>query len=450
MREQIQRISNVNKNELSQEFYFQSLLEQGAAKGILSDQDIERIQLDCLNLLAYKTERFNMGDSSSIPIEKAQNIMNSNLFTIGVWLKTYEYADDALEAVMKESISEIYEKGAKRIDLMVKSSKAVYGKLLERLIDTENICYRETIIGGISGFFKLYSPVFSAQEIHITADYPVYNFMPKQNGIEFIQAYVEALYFENQFCLNFTSETIHRLLIGYEKNYKDLIINIYGIVLEAAVVCVISGGDLNNLDIPPEKVDKVSKYFSERSREGIFQSIYEAFSELCRIFQFSEGVKGYGEKSLSLIAGKIDAYIKEGMIGTLFIKPAYDEKEPKVKFSFGDKMENDKYAEVISEIMQCRFPSDKIAIIKNEINSLGDLEDMMVDALLTGAEIKMVFNIMGLPEIAALSKKYLYEYSDVTELREQEELLRTCLAEFIQELPEKEQDLILKLKSVME
>lgn len=103
----LDKISVIEVGKLDSEYYFQSLLEQAYSKWLLSGSDIERLQYECLNLLAYKTERFNAGDSSSIRIEKAQDIMTSNLFTISLWLKTYTNPDDAVTALQNETISEI-------------------------------------------------------------------------------------------------------------------------------------------------------------------------------------------------------------------------------------------------------------------------------------------------------------------------------------------------------
>ena len=198
MNDSLEKNSTIEKEGLSSEFYFQSLLEQGCSKGFFADGDVERLQYECLAFLAHKVERFNAGDSSSIRVEKAQEIMASNVFTIGLWLKTYQDPGDAITAIHNEPIAELYQKGRKRIDTMVADAKAIHSRMLGQHADSKNVFYRSTIVGGIKGFFKLYCPDFGAHEIHITADYPVCNTMPKLAGIEFIHAYLSAICCENQ------------------------------------------------------------------------------------------------------------------------------------------------------------------------------------------------------------------------------------------------------------
>jgi hypothetical protein len=165
--------------------------------------------------------------------------MESIFFTIGLWLKTYQNPDDAVTALQTAPIEEIYNKGRKRIDTMLKAAKSLHAKLLGELIETPNVFYAATLKDAIPGFFKLYEPDYAAQEIHITADYPLCNPIPRLEGIEFIKAYVAAAYYENRFCGRFPAELIHRVLIERVPAYKglgyeELLINIYEHVLKAA------------------------------------------------------------------------------------------------------------------------------------------------------------------------------------------------------------------------
>jgi hypothetical protein len=230
----------IKRELLREEDYLQSLLEQAREKGLLGDIDLERLQYECLALLARKAERFNAGDSSSIRVEKAQSIMESIFFTLGLWLKACHSPDDAVALLRNEPIENIYGKGRKRIGTMLKAAKALHAKLLLELIETPNVFYAATLRDAILGFFKLYDPDYAAQEIHIAVDYPLFNPMPRLAGIEFVKAYVAGAYYENQFCGRFPAETIHRILAervpAYEGlGYEELLVNIYGHVLAASL-----------------------------------------------------------------------------------------------------------------------------------------------------------------------------------------------------------------------
>ena len=340
----LDKIYVIDRAQLSEEFYFQSLLEQAYGKGILNDNDIERLQYECLTLLAEKTERYNSGDSSSIRVEKAQSIMTSNLFTIGFWLKAYPNPDDAITALLNEPVNELYQKGRMRIDKMLEATKAIHRKLPGQLVITENEFFRITIEDAINGFFKLYYPDFAAHKIHITADYPIFNPIPKLAGIEFIHAYVNAMYHENQFCGYFSSDGIHHLLRGYAEDYQKLPINIYELILIAAIGCTIAGTDAYRLDITDTGTAYLQQTFSKISQNEVFKTVRQSAGELTRCLGCPNGIARYVQNSLPLIAGKIEMAAQAHTLERVFFTPAFPENKSTIFFSFGEKIANEKYS----------------------------------------------------------------------------------------------------------
>ena len=451
MNHSLDKIPVIDIAKLDGERYFQSLLEEAQYKGLLANSEVERLQYECLTLLADKTERYNAGDSSSIRVEKAQDIMVSILFTIGLWLKTYPNPDDAVSALRQNAINEIYQKGRKRIGTLLATTKAIHTKLRSQLIDTQNSFYRDTLVNGILGFFKLYDPDYAAQEIHITADYPLFNPLPKLAGIEFIKAYVEAAYLENQFCAYFSAEDIHHLLCGYAEDYPRLLINIYEPVLTAAVGCILAGSDYSRLDVTQPGADFLYRTFSGRSKNEILESITKAVNELTRRLKFPQQLTRYIQNSLPLLAGSIETSAKEHLLNRVFFTPSYPENKPKIIFSAGTKMDDERYRKIIAEISSCRHFQDKLAMIKRSVHSLIDLEDVLLDAELTGEEIQSVLRELSFPEITALYQKYQPMFDrEVFELREPEQLLRVSLQNYISALPKAQQNIIEQASQAME
>lgn len=127
------------------------------------------------------------------------------------------------------------------------------------------------------------------------------------------------------------------------------------------------------------------------------------------------------------------------------------EKRKVVTTYVGDKMEDEQYRKIIEEIGQCRFLQDKIAIIKEQIHALADLEDVLLDAELTGEEIQAVLRELVLAELAALAKKYPPTPEiDMAELRETEQILTKSLHDFVSALPQEQQDMIAKAIKAIE
>lgn len=321
----IDKIHLIDSQKLSSEFYFSSLLEAAYHAELLCDRDIERIQCECLSLLADKIERYNNGDSSSIQIEKAQELMASIFFTVGVWLKTYSNPDDAVASLLQKTVKDIYQNGRRQIDTMVASAKATHIRLLQQLITTKNQFYYDTLVNEMSKFFKQYYPDYAAHKTYIDADYPLSKPISHLSGIEFIKAYLEAAYYENQFCSFFAAENIHHLLNAYSTDYQELLINIYELVLATAIGCTVVGMDCSKLNVTELGATSLYQTFERRPKEKILEIITQAVDSLNQQFQFSQELMQYIQSTLPNIANNIETAAKENMLKRVFFVPEFSD-----------------------------------------------------------------------------------------------------------------------------
>lgn len=437
-------------DKLDSEHYFLSLIEQAANKKLLNAEDIERIQYECLALLAYKTERYNAGDSTSIRIEKAQELMASILFTLGVQLKSFPLPQHAVQELKNTSVTDIYNNGHKRIGTMLAATKMVYQQLLQRLPDINNVFYRDTLVGGITAFFKLYDPTYFAHKIHITADYPLYNPTPRLAGIEFIKAYVAAATYENRFCSFFDANDIHNLMCGYSQDYSELLINIYEIVLTTSLGCVLAGAEPLHLSLNAENIACITNKFTNKTPESIRLTVADAAAKLSLHLQLVNGVKQYVHNSLEQICAQIEVSAKRHTLDKIFFAKKIQQHQPQITFSFGAKMDDKLYRQLLAEIEQCRFFKDKTAIIKAQVHSLADLEDLMLDAAFSAPEMQSILSGLNISELAALANKYqINQNIDTADFREPEMLLHTCLKQVVAQLSAKNQELFTFLLAAM-
>jgi len=447
----IQKSGRINRDELSEEFYFQALLEKACSLEMLSMQSLEKVQLECLAILAKQTELYNKGNSSSVRIETAKDILDSIMFTIGTALKTYPVSDDAVAAVKSGNMGTFYRQGSKQIDVMIKTAKALHAFILRDVFETDNIFYSPTIIDAINGFFKLYDPAFGAHKIHITADYPVYNPMKKKAGIEFIINYLENICYENLFCLNFSPGAVRGLLCGYIDDYQGSVINIYEHVLSAVIGCVLSGANPRLLSLNRPNLKYLEGLLKGKTGPEIDLIVAGAFVKAGGIFSFPEGVKRYISRSLPLIARSIEVAEKNSTLKSVFIIPEDPAKGAKLCISPGEKMDDELYRSVISGIMKSRTVKDKFAVISKYIGSLADLEDVLLDAGLSGNEIIYVLRRLSRTEIAVLLKKYPASPGyEISELRTNEQVLRKSLYKYIYSLPAGKQNRLIKISETMQ
>ncbi|MFZ2538071.1 MAG: DUF6179 domain-containing protein [Oscillospiraceae bacterium] len=447
----IDKIHSIDITRLSGENYFISLLQEACAHGILTDNDVENLQLQCIELLSLKCERYNSGDSSSIRVEVADNIMKSNLYTIGMYLKTLSDADTAAEQLKIELITEMYQKGRNMIDTKFKVAKQIYLMIQNSKIDTPNYTYNATIENdGLGLFFQSYNPDFKAHESPASIDYQLCNSVDTLVGIEFIQKYMSNFLCENQFFAYFDSAIIHHLLCGYDDNYEDLLINIFEQVLTTALGSMVIGKDPISLNITKDDIgilySKLNTSVNELSK--IVDSAYNRLVISLDIKRPS--LKRYIELSLSKVTATIANAVKTDTLSLVFPPLKNLDLLPKIMFSSDEKMDNDEYRKIIEELLGCSSSCDKLSLIKEKINTFGDLEDMLFDAEFSNTEIEMIFDMLGEVELAALIKHHPINADIIAvELSEAELKLRSNLQKYVGQLRLDKQKQILEIASYL-
>ena len=438
----------IDSNKLSGESYFTSILQEAYTYGLLNDFDIENIQLQCIEFLAYKSRRYNGGDSSSIRVETAESIMKSNLYTMGLFLKTFPDADYAVSKLKTTMVPELYKKGRELIKEKVHITENIYKIAKSNKIITSNYTYNVTLSDkGVGIFFRLYSPDYAAHEIPASIDYQLCNPVTDLTGIEFIQKYLENLFLENEFCNYFEPRVMHHLLYGYDNGYHDLLINIFEQVITAALGCALSNRSVKKLDISKEEIQLLNSELTRHDDYAIALTIYKANEKILQELNItSTPLQRYIAMSLPRITSNIVQAVKTNTLDKTFILPINPDLTPKIEFLSDVKMDDEDYRKLIDELLICRYSSDKLELIKEKVKSFGDIEHVLFDAMLNEGEVTSVLGVLGNTEIAVLIKKHPYK-SDIqaVDLSESEQALRSYLENYINQLPPERQEQIFEI-----
>ena len=302
---EIAQFSRIKAYDLSGTFYFESLIEAGKKEHMMSSRETEKVYDECMEFLAYKIQRYTSKDSDSIRVERARSILQSCLYTAGLYLKTLQ-PDAAICAIKQEGIRKIYNAGRRKLDTKVKMARHLHRAVLEGMIKTNNLTYNETIIGGIKGFFKLYDANYAAHEIFITADYPLSNPPEDLAGIEFIIAYLKSVLLENEFCKHFTPASIHDALRAHHPDYEELVINIFDLILASALGSVLADVSPVGLLLPVSEVIRLQSSWLLKTKHEIQCMVWGAGVGMMQRFAiYEENQRRYIEKSLLQVGERI-------------------------------------------------------------------------------------------------------------------------------------------------
>lgn len=391
---------------LNPKYYVQSLARQARYCGLLSDRELSTMQADLLLILAEQTDKWSRGESSSIPTEKAQDIMTSILFVIGVQLKSYQSPEQAVEILKSEPLKSLFENGLKLVRRKMAISRHVQKRILAHILDTPNVYYRSTIADGINGFFKLYRPQFAAHEIHITADYPIFAGRPELEGIEFIEKYLRCIQAENAFCVCFAPQDIHHLLCGLTQDYRSVPLNIFEPVLLSALGLIIRNHSPKRLDLTENDICFLYQHFSDQSEKEVQSCLQQALFALNKRIDLPQLSIQYASLCIPKLTATILNAIKMKTLDKVFLIPAYPEREPRIVLSYGNRMNDRKYQKLVDRIFQTDSSEEKATLILNEVHSLADFSDIVSDTELCANDFDLLINMLPLPSFVILLSQY--------------------------------------------
>ena len=227
----------------------------------------------------------------------------------------------------------------------------------------------------------------------------------------------------------FAADKIHQLLYGYDKGYADLLINIFEQVLTAALGCFLSNRNIRALNISPEDVQSLYKDLSGYDNHTLWVNINKAAKDMFEEVNITNySLRRYIERSLPKIVFNIKNALELNTLSKVFITSLNPDVEDTIQFESAARMDDEDYRSLVEELLRCRYLSDKVELIKQEVKSFDDLDDILLDAQLNEEELTLLFNTLGDVEIAELVKRHPFDSQiQAVDLSEAEQMVRSCL-----------------------
>lgn len=395
----------IKRENLNEEHYFQSILLQAEKMKLLTDTELESIKLQSIQLLAKQTERFTGGSSSSVTVETAQSITMYIFYCIGIFLKGLPEIDMGIVKLKQEPLCELYQNGRQIIESQISCAKELLEAVQRSRVHTSNQAYNDTIEEGIASFFSCYDADFTAHYTQASIDYPLSNGKMNLAGIEYIYSYLYKLLLENQFCQNFSSQSINSVLHSYNNNYESLLVNIFQLVLINALGCILVKKSALKLNIESKDLQYLQQELEALSKEELYMILQGASEQLfIQLDILSKELQEYILLTLQDASVSLKNALENNQLKAVFVILEENARKQSLQFQDGLKMEDELFRKIAEEIGQCRFVSDKIEIIKKDIHSIVDLVDIFQGTCIFQEEFNKVFDSLGDMELALLLK----------------------------------------------
>ena len=196
----------------------------------------ENFKRELLFVLSEQIERYTAGKSSSVPMETAENILQSILYCVKAYLQAIP---DAGTAALHITPRILFQEGQRILSSEVEKARHIWTDVKKTRIPTDLYVYNSTVDEGIKGFFSTYDLKFAAHENGALCgfpDYPLFCDDRSLEGILYMKRYLEQMKRENIWCAQFGKNKIRSILLvhglKYHLDYREMIVNIPELVVE--------------------------------------------------------------------------------------------------------------------------------------------------------------------------------------------------------------------------
>lgn len=403
----------IRKSQLQRHAYTLSLMNEGMRLGLLTSQDVGRVQNVLMQILQKLIMKYTKGESSSVTTETAEGILTSILYAVDAYLYSIE-EDQAIHIMKTMNSRHLYERGVDEVAHCFEESKQLYKDIAATKLDVQVDAYNMTLDESIPVFFRKYGVIFEAHHTMASIDYPLAVDDMKLQGVYYIKQYMEHLQLENEFCRLFDQQELRELLIYFGRecrfDYRIELFNIFELVMKNALFSVLSGNDAKNIIISPQQFMSLEQQLTNLNEPQLRAVISHGMERLQQQLSIEAPLKMYMESCKEELIQRVMNAARHRSLHSIIIT----EKEAGIKSIFISFREQDRMSDVeirrwLQELSTMNRTEDKINLILTQFHSFHDYLDMLDSDCLYGGEFAALFQALGDVELAILAKIVYYE-----------------------------------------
>lgn len=189
----------------------------------LSPMEKERLQSRLLGLLAHQIRLYTHGESGSVRMETAQELLNSICYCLGV---SAEEPGRRGRELLQLDIAQEFLVGREAVRQKTAYGRKKWREVCDSLPSILNSYLLDTL-KEIGKFWKQYDMLFFAHQIPCSIDYPLSQPIPGALlGIDYVNAYLEQLEQEIRFLASIPADLLKGLLDRSGFDYQGLPLNL--------------------------------------------------------------------------------------------------------------------------------------------------------------------------------------------------------------------------------
>lgn len=275
------------------------------------------LQLSLWRFLGKRTQRYTTGDSSSVAVETAQELLSSICFTLNLCLKEKGLSPRLL---ISQEPDALFHEGVEILQSKIEEAKLLWQSACLSAPEIVNYSYQDTL-RSIGSFWRYYDFRFLAHQIPCDIDYQLcHPVSEEEQGVEYIIAYLRRIILENQILRLFEPSLAIGLLERYCPDYKGLLINLSEPVITNAVALALLGKPPFTLKLSEQDQQNLFALLDSlpaSQREGVLAKGAEQF---CRSAGITDSfARSYVTQAATDLGPRISSALPTDSLAGIFI-----------------------------------------------------------------------------------------------------------------------------------
>lgn len=229
-------------------------------------------------LLEKQIQRKTQGDSTSMRVEDAAELMESITFTLGVHLQTNVLPSRAL---LSGDLNTLFSAAQDTVLRFAKEARHLYDIALRTVRPLASRSLRDTL-RGLGVFFAAYDARLYAQHIPAEIDYQLCHPVPETlQGVCYIREYLQRMLIENGLIVRFDPRRVMALLRRTCPDYGELLVNLYEPVAANVIGLSLLGGGETLLEILSTQGEQLRDMLSRGTPQQARAMLQTAARDAC-------------------------------------------------------------------------------------------------------------------------------------------------------------------------
>ena len=285
---------------------------------ILSGEDAQTLALRLVDLLAWQTRKYTKGESSSVTVETAQELLASLRYTLAV---VTEETHMPYKSLLTEELPPLIRQGQAILQDRLEKTKQLWAAVCQTAPGLPNGYYADTL-RGIGDYFERYDLYFFAHMKPPCIDYPLLITADESlQGLDFTEQYLKRILTENLFLRCFDSREVRELLSAVDRDLEEAYLNLCEQPLTNAMGLSLLGKDARRLRIGDAEREEITAMLQGKTREQRRRLLRGAVLDLCGAVHITEEwSRGYLTMFADSLLPRLDAALAAGDVSSVFIE----------------------------------------------------------------------------------------------------------------------------------